>query len=404
MKTSGESQSKRRDMNAPIPSIQTKRLAFTVWFPPGFLFFLLLATTPVMPGATVEVQVGGGSPAFVPDEVTIQCGDTIDWVFPDPDFPHTVTSGSNGHADGRFGSHIMNSGTFSHTFPDPGSFPYYCSLHWQMGMTGTVTVSPCQASTTRPLNVATRMRVQTGENIMIGGFIVAGNAAKKVIIRAIGPSLAAVGLGDLLADPMLELRSSNGALINSNDNWKDTQRAEIEATGIAPSNDLESCLISILSPGSYTALVSGKNGVTGVGVVEVYDLDQAADSRLANISTRGFVQTGNNVMIGGFILGGGSNSATVIVRAIGPSLAQVGIAGAIPDPTLELRDSNGNLVQSNDNWKDSQQAAIQGTGLAPQNDLESAVVAAVSPGAYTAIVAGKNSQTGVGLVEVYHLQ
>lgn len=238
---------------------------------------------------------------------------------------------------------------------------------------------------------------------MIGGFIITGMESKKLIVRAIGPSLEQFGINNFLADPVLELHGADGSLITANDNWKDTQQAEIEASGLAPQNDLESAIIATLSPANYTAIVSGKNAMTGVGLVEAYDLDSAADSQLANISTRGFVQTGDNVMIGGFILGGGTGASTVVVRALGPSLSQFGIANPLADPTLELHDGNGLLIQSNDNWKETQQAEIEAAGLAPSNDRESAIVANLSPGAYTAIVAGKDGGIGVGLVEVYNL-
>jgi hypothetical protein len=255
----------------------------------------------------------------------------------------------------------------------------------------------------QPLNISTRMQVMTEDRVLIGGFIITGNDPKEVVLRAIGPSLADFGIANPLADPVLELRAADGSLITMNDNWKDTQQSEIEASGFMPSNELESAIISTLDPGNYTAIVNGKNGGTGVGLVEGYDLETTADSQLANISTRGFIETGSNVMIGGFILGGGGGSASVVIRALGPSLTQFGVTGALADPTLELRDGNGALVQSNDNWKDSQQTEIEMTGLQPQMDLESAVLSTLGPGAYTAIVAGEGGLTGVGLVEVYRL-
>lgn len=247
------------------------------------------------------------------------------------------------------------------------------------------------------------MEVRTGDQVLIGGFIITGNDPKKVVLRAIGPSLAAFGISNPLPDPVLELHGPDGSLITTNDNWKDTQKTAIEASGFQPSNDLESAIISTLEPASYTAIVSGKNGGVGVGLVEAYDLDSAADSQLTNISTRGFIETGTNVMIGGFILGGGVGNASVLVRAIGPSLTQFGVTGALADPTLELRDENGALIQSNDNWKETQQTAIEATGLQPSNNLESALLATLNPGAYTAIVAGQGGLIGVGLVEVYRL-
>jgi len=258
------------------------------------------------------------------------------------------------------------------------------------------------------LNIATRMRVLTGDNVLIGGFIITGPELKRVLIRGVGPSLN--GVGGILANPILELHQGS-TTVATNDNWKirsngTSQQADIEATNIAPANDLEPAILVTLSPGAYTAVLSGKDGGTGVGLVEVYDLGQGANSRLANISTRGFVDTGDNVMIGGLIVGGGSGGATrVLVRALGPS---VPVAGALPDPILELHDGSGALVASNDNWKtrpdgSSQQAEIEGTGIQPSNDLESALLRTLPPGSYTAIVRGTNNTTGVGLVETYNL-
>ena len=196
--------------------------------------------------------------------------------------------------------------------------------------------------------------------------------------------------------------SGDGTLLSSNDNWKTDQQAEIEATTISPTNDFESAIVATQPAGAaYTAILRGKNGSTGVGLVEAYDLDTAANSKLANISTRGFVDTLDNVLIGGFILGGGS--AKVIVRAIGPSLTGAGVVGALQDPTLELHDALGVSINSNDNWKDTQQSEITATGIPPSNDKESAIVQTLPPGSYTAIVRGKNDTTGVGLVEVYQL-
>jgi hypothetical protein len=256
------------------------------------------------------------------------------------------------------------------------------------------------------LNISTRLRVETGDDALIGGFIITGNASKKVIIRALGPSLTQFGLTDLLANPVLELRGPNGSLLMSNDNWKDDQRTDIENSGVPPTNDLESAIIATLLPANYTAIVRGKENTTGVGVVEVYDLNQTVDARLANISTRGLVRTGNNVMIGGFIAGGGNNSLKVILRAIGPSLSQQGVANPLADPTLQLFDGNGTLQASNDNWEDdpAQAAEIIAAGVPPQNELESALVATLPPGPSTGIVAGKEGAIGVALVEIYHLR
>ncbi len=386
-----------------------------VFFTVALVIFCFALSRTAM-AATIDVEVGpNGQIIFSPFFVSIQPGDTVKWTWKSNH--HSVTSGQPGQPTGLFDSGIQDNGfTFSYTFNTPGSFKYYCLPHATEGMTGTVTVAGSTPTPTpsptptpdpnidaQPLNISTRMQVMTEDRVLIGGFIITGNDPKEVVLRAIGPSLADFGIANPLADPVLELRAADGSLITMNDNWKDTQQSEIEASGFMPSNELESAIISTLDPGNYTAIVNGKNGGTGVGLVEGYDLETTADSQLANISTRGFIETGSNVMIGGFILGGGGGSASVVIRALGPSLTQFGVTGALADPTLELRDGNGALVQSNDNWKDSQQTEIEMTGLQPQMDLESAVLSTLGPGAYTAIVAGEGGLTGVGLVEVYRL-
>jgi hypothetical protein len=254
---------------------------------------------------------------------------------------------------------------------------------------------------TGAVNIATRIAVGTGNDVLIAGFIVTGNAPKKVIIRAIGPSLTQTGV---IQDPVLELHDSSGVL-GTNDNWQDTQKDEIIATTIPPANDKESAIVAVLNPGNYTAIVSGKDNTTGVAVVEVYDLGTAAldvssNAKLAQISTRGTVQTGDNVMIGGFIISGPASK--VIVRAIGPSLNGI-LAGALQDTFLELRDGSGSLVASNDDWRSDQEQEIKDTSVPPTDDRESAIVKTLPAGNYTGIVRGKNDSTGVGLVEVYGL-
>jgi hypothetical protein len=250
---------------------------------------------------------------------------------------------------------------------------------------------------TRLANISTRAVVGTSANVLIGGFIVTGTESKKVIVRGIGPSLPLPGK---MLNPMLELHDPSGAVIAANDNWgQNANSAEIVDSGVAPTNPSESALLMSLAPGSYTAVLSGVNQTTGTAVVEVYDLDRAADSKLANISTRAFVQGGDNVLIGGLIVVG-QTAADAIVRAIGPSLT---VPGAMADPTLELRDANGVLLASNDNWRSTQQTAIIATGVAPTNDAEAAIVSTFSPGSYTAIVRGANGTTGVAVVEVYQL-
>jgi plastocyanin len=368
----------------------------------ALLFFSILLAMPIARGATVQVQVGAASPNFEPETVTIQVGDTVEWVFGNPEFSHTVTSGSDGKADGRFGSKVISSGTFSHTFTDSGTYPYYCALHWQMGMSGTVNVTAAAANPTVLANISTRLPVQTGDNALIGGFIITGTQPKKVIIRAIGPSLSLAGK---LGDPTLQLFSGS-TFIESNDNWNDSpnKQAIIDST-IPPRHELESAIVRTLpaNGASYTAVVRGVNNTTGIGVVEAYDLDRSTDSKLANISTRGLVQTDPNVLIAGTIVLG-QNSQKVIIRAIGPSL---NVTGKLENPTLELRESNGGLLQANDNWKDSpdKQAIIDST-VPPSHDLESAIVATLpaNGASYTAIVRGSNGTSGIAVVEVYALQ
>ena len=242
--------------------------------------------------------------------------------------------------------------------------------------------------------------------MLIAGTIITGNAPKKVIVRAIGPSLAKAQITGALADTVLELYGSDGSLIASNDDWKDTQQEQIEATGVPPEDDRESAIVATLEPGSYTAVVRGKANTTGVALAEIYDLDSAADSLLANISTRSAVETGENVLIGGFIIGGRNKSSEVILRAIGPSLSNAGVSDALADPVMELRNGDGDLVQENDDWQDdpAQAARVSEVGVAPQNSKESAMAATLQPGNYTVVVNGKNDGTGVGLVEIYNLQ
>jgi hypothetical protein len=258
-------------------------------------------------------------------------------------------------------------------------------------------IEPAEGS---PVNISSRLRVGTGEDVLIGGFIVTGTQPKRIIVRAIGPSLP---LSGALPDPILELRDPSG-LIASNDNWRTDQQAEIIATTVPPSNDLESAIVATLpaNDSAYTAIVRGANNGTGIGLVEVYDLDSAAASNLANISTRGFVQGGDNVMIGGFIVNG--NGARVVVRAIGPSLQNHGVVNALPDPALTLFNASGDIIATCNNWREAQESAIEQTGLAPENDLEAALVATLANGAYTAVVSGQNGGTGVGLVEIYSVQ
>jgi hypothetical protein len=249
------------------------------------------------------------------------------------------------------------------------------------------------------------MRVETGNNVGIGGFIVTGTAPKHVLLRGIGPSLAQSGVPNLLADPVMELHGPAGFATIINDNWRNDplQEAAILASGIPPTNDLESAIDATLVPGAYTAVVMGKNNTSGVGLVEVYDLNRSALSKLANISTRASVGTGDNIVIAGFILGGNSGDDRIVVRGIGPSLTSAGLPNALANPNLELRDGNGALLLSNNDWQDNQAQAAEliAAGLAPTHQLESGIAATLPPGLYTALLAGENNGTGIGLVEVY---
>ncbi|MBA3609405.1 MAG: hypothetical protein H0W43_13015 [Chthoniobacterales bacterium] len=250
------------------------------------------------------------------------------------------------------------------------------------------------------------MRVEGGDGVVIGGFIITGDVPKQIIIRGVGPSLADSGLTDVIDDPTLQLFGTGGQ-IAFNDDWRDLQESDIAATMLQPADNREPAIIATLSPAAYTAVVSGKNGMTGVGLLEIYDLNAPLGSRLANLSTRGSVLTQENVMIGGFILGGTiTQPARVVVRAIGPSLGDSGITNPLSNPTLELFDGNGLSVGFNDNWQDDagQALELQNLSIAPTAAAESAIVAILPPGPYTAVVAGQSGVTGVGLIEVYDVQ
>ena len=282
--------------------------------------------------------------------------------------------------------------------------------------TGTPTPTPAGTATpaAQAINFSTRLRVQTGDNVGIGGFIVTGSTPKHVVLRAIGPSLAQFGVPNVLADPVLELHGPGAFVTITNNNWRDTQEAQILADGLAPSNDLESAIDATLAPGAYTAIVRGNMVVppprpptpdpNGVALVEVYDLNPSV-GKLGNLSTRAFVSTGDNIVIAGFILGHNSGVDRIVARGLGPSLTAFGVPNVLADPTLELRDSNGALLIANNDWQDdpTQAAELMADGLAPSSNLESGIAATLPPGLYTALLAGRNNGTGIGLVEVYDL-
>jgi hypothetical protein len=267
------------------------------------------------------------------------------------------------------------------------------------------TPSPTATPASQAVNVSTRMRVDRGENAGIGGFIITGSAPKHVIIRAIGPSLTRFGFdtSEVLADPTLEVHGPGSFGVITNDNWRDSQEAQIKADGLPPTNDLEAAIDATLPPGAYTAIIRGNGTGAGAALFEVYDLDTAAASKLSNLSTRAFVGTGNNVVIAGFVLGNNSGDGRVVVRGLGPSLAAFGVSNPLADPTLELRDQNGTLVEANNDWQDdaTQAADITAANLAPADSREAAISATLPAGLYTAILAGQNNGTGVGIVEVY---
>ncbi len=251
------------------------------------------------------------------------------------------------------------------------------------------------------VNLSTRLTVGTSDNVLIGGFIVTGSADVQVVLRGIGPSLPLAGT---LPNPKIELHDSAGALIAANDDWMNgPDMDEIQTLGLAPNNPAESALLAELAPGAYTTIMSDAGGATGNGLVELFATNPAALANPANISTRGFVQTGDDVMIGGFILTG-TETRRLLLRAIGPSLGAAGVNNPLLDPTLELHDENGALISANDNWRDTQESDIAATGIPPADDREAAIVMDLAPSNYTAIVRGANGATGVALVEAYDVE
>jgi hypothetical protein len=265
---------------------------------------------------------------------------------------------------------------------------------------------PAQAppQTSEIIQLSTRMRVEVGNQVGIGGFIITGTVPKQVIIRGIGPSLVQSGIADALADPVLELHGPAGFSTVTNNDWRDTQEQQIQASGLSPSNTLESAIWATLSPGAYTAILRGANNTTGTALVEIYDLTPAADSKLGNLSTRAFIGADQNIAIAGLMVSNGSLPDQIVVRGLGPSLASL-VSNALANPALELRDHNGSLLVSNNDWQDNptQAQQITAAGLALTNSLDSAVVAILPPGRYTALLFGSDNGTGNGIVEVYDL-
>jgi hypothetical protein len=259
--------------------------------------------------------------------------------------------------------------------------------------------SPSQA-----IQLSTRMSAGVGERVGIAGFIITGTTPKSVVVRGIGPTLLQSGITGALADPVLELHGPSGWGPLANDNWRDMQEQELLAAGLAPTNNLEPAIWAVLAPGAYTAVLRSANGVPGTALVEVYDLNPGPDSKLANLSTRAFCDLNADIIIAGLMINNGGTADRVVVRGIGPSLPP-GVGNVLANPVLELRNNNGTLLVSNNDWQDNavQAQQITGAGLAPTNSLECAVFAILPPGRYTALLSGNNNGTGNGLVEVYDL-
>jgi pectin methylesterase-like acyl-CoA thioesterase len=291
------------------------------------------------------------------------------------------------------------------TQPDTSGVPYQSQDAPWDPLRQLLTLPAKPGAHVQMLNISTRLRAGTDDSLGIAGFIITGSATKTVIIRAIGASLREAGLIDALEDPVLKLYGASGDLIAENDNWKDdpVSASELPGLGLAPTHDLEAALVVQLPPGQYTAIIGGQDGASGTGLIEVYDADLAADSELANISTRGFVGTNDDVMIGGFVTGNSSGFARVLVRALGSSLAANGVSGTLLDPILELHDANGNIT-ANDDWRATTEAGNIPPSLQPKDDRESALLTTLPVGPHTAIVRGKDNTTGVGLIEIYNLR
>ena len=315
----------------------------------------------------------------------------------DAGFGIAVDSAGNAYVTGNTGSKCFptTTGAFD-TSLSLGQHDAFISKISETAQPPMLTPCPSQL-----LNLATRLRILTGDGALIAGFIITGNEEKRVVIRGIGPSLT--GIQGALANPTLQLFNSNQVLLNSNDDWI-TNRERVEDSGLPPTHDLESAIVRSLAPGAYTAVLRGQNNGVGIGVVEVYDTALKAHSTLANIGSRGFVGTGDNVMIGGFIIGGETQTNTrIVVRGIGPSLAAFGITAALENPIVDLKDANGATLLSNDDWQQGQPTEINQLNLAPSDNRESALVISLPHGNFTAILRGKNNTTGVAVVEIYNV-
>ncbi len=355
----------------------------------GFFKMLLPPGTYTLHAEAVDSQFNGGS----------SVGPYSDTFPTDPSFQSPL----------YVGGVAMTPLTLGNASPTQIAITAGCAASASFNFNGTGSVTGnCGGSVAPPSsahlsNISTRGQVLTGNDVMIGGFVIGGSVAKTVVVRAIGPSLVNFGINNALANPTLQLvRSSDQATIATNDNWGSASNAaQIQASGFAPSNSLESAILMTLAPGAYTAIVTGVGGGTGVGLIEVYEVDHP-EVPLINISTRGQVRTGNDVMIGGFVIQG-SGPQTVVVRARGPSLIPYGVLNTLANPTLQLvRSSDQVTIATNDDYTSAPNLAqLQATGFAPSNAFESAILITLNPGAYTAIVTGVGGGTGVGIIEVF---
>jgi hypothetical protein len=319
----------------------------------------------------------------------------------DPDSGDSIASYTFSFGDGS-ADVTQSSPTISHTYTHGGQFFATLTVKDSHGLQSLNTATAEVEVAAQLLNLSTRLQVQPGDGALIGGFIISGSEPKKVVLRGLGPSINVPGK---LEDPVIQLFNSSNVNIGGNDDWK-TDQQNVEATGLAPSNDRESALVITLNPGTYTVVMRGKDNGSGIGVVEVYDVNLAANARLANVSTRGSIGINDNVLIGGFFAGPQNSAVTgVVFRALGPSLAAFNVPQPIQDPTIEIHNGDGDVIASNDDWQSSQKSEIEATGLQPSDSRESAIVMKnFEPGPYTAIVRGKNNTVGIGLIEIYDVQ